>query len=188
MSVQTEINRLNEAKAAIIAAIAAKGVVVVEGEKLDAMAEKIAQIVTGVVLPELGDTAAQPSDMRKGKTLYDDEGNPVTGNLTEISEGNEVYSGMANVEGNRGARYFKVKGPYANTYATDVILKPGAIISVVNVDAHKLGTATAADVLKGRTFTAASGLLAEGTKVINTETWTLTLEDGNTVEKVVHVE
>lgn len=44
MSVQSEITRLNAAKENIIAAIAAKGVVVVEGEKLDALAGKITEI------------------------------------------------------------------------------------------------------------------------------------------------
>lgn len=119
-------------------------------------------ICKGVELPELGDTAAQPTDMRKGKTLYDDEGNPVTGTLAEIQEGTEIYSGMTAVEGTPGVRYFKVKGAYANANNTDVILRPGAIIGVSNVDAHKFGDARPEDVKKGATFTSAAGLLVEG--------------------------
>lgn len=122
----------------------------------------IDSIPQGVELPELGDTAAQPTDMRKGKTLYDDEGNPVTGTLTEIPEGTEIYSGMTAVEGTPGVRYFKVKGAYANANNTDVILRPGAIIGVSNVDAYKFGDARPEDVAKGKKFTSAAGLLAEG--------------------------
>lgn len=51
-----------------------------------------------------------------------------------------------------------------------------------------LGDAKADQVLEGVTFTSKEGLCIPGTKVINTETWTLTLEDGSTVEKVVHIE
>lgn len=42
-----EVERIEAAKAAIIAAIVAKGVVVVDGAKLDSLAEKIAEIASG---------------------------------------------------------------------------------------------------------------------------------------------
>ena len=47
MSVQTEIGRLHDAKSAIAAAIADKGVTVPDGTKLDGMAELIAGIEAG---------------------------------------------------------------------------------------------------------------------------------------------
>lgn len=80
MSIQSEIDRLNEAKAAIIAAIVAKGIVVVEGEKLDAMAEKIAQIATGVELPKLNNPGTA-GDLVEEKELINQAGNVVTGTI-----------------------------------------------------------------------------------------------------------
>ena len=38
-----------------------------------------------ITLPELGDTAAQPTDMVLGKVLYDDQGNPVIGTVKETT-------------------------------------------------------------------------------------------------------
>lgn len=159
MSIQTEIDRLNEAKAAIIAAIVAKGIVVVEGEKLDVMAEKIAQIATGVELPELGDTAAQPTDMVAGKVLYDDDGNVVTGTLYEIVEGKVVGASTDPI-----VRYNSDGSIYiaSKTANTDVLVRAGAYLRAT-APGSLFGDATADDVVKGKFFTSAAGVMVEGT-------------------------
>lgn len=47
---------------------------------------------------------------------------------------------------------------------------------------------TASDLELGKELIDQDGNIVVGTRVVNAETWTLTLEDGSTVEKVVHIE
>lgn len=115
-----------------------------------------------VALPELGDTAAQPTDMAVGKVLYDDEGNSVTGSLKENPEGSKIPSAFTAAEGDPGAKYFKLSGQYGNDANPDCILRQGATVSINNVYAPVFGTAAASDVVKGKTFTSVAGYLAEG--------------------------
>lgn len=116
----------------------------------------------GVELPDLGDTAAQASDIAYGKVLYDDKGNSVTGSLKENPEGSKIPSAFTAAEGDPGAKYFKLSGQYGNDANPDCILRQGATVSINNVYAPVFGTAAASDVVKGKTFTSVAGYLAEG--------------------------
>lgn len=71
----------------------------------------------------------------------------------------------------------------------DMILRESSNVQV-SASSHFFGSATAADVVAGKTFTSKNGIGITGTKEVpsNTETWTLTLEDGSEVTKVVYVD
>lgn len=121
-------------------------------------------ICKGVELPDLGDTAAQPTDMLAGKVLYDDKGNPVTGTLIEADQIDEALFGTSDFTfgGTPGGTTFNVKGAYAGN--TDgVVVRIGAGLGVRNAPTEFFGDAAAADVAKGKKFTSAAGLLVEGT-------------------------
>lgn len=147
-------------------------------------------ICKGVELPDLGDTAAQPTDIVAGKVLYDDNGNPVTGTLIEADEINEALFGTSDFTfgGTPGGTTFSVKGAYAGN--TDgVVVRIGAGLGVRNAPTEFFGDARPEDVAKGKKFTSAAGLLVDGTRAEPTvETWVFTLENGSTVTKEVHIE
>ena len=115
-------------------------------------------------LPELGDTAAQPTDMVVGKVLYDDEGNPVTGTLIEADEIQEKLFATSDYAfgGTPGGTVFHVSGMY-NGNLEGVVVRPGAGLGVRSAPTDFFGNAEAADVVLGKTFTSAAGLLVEGT-------------------------
>jgi hypothetical protein len=142
--------------------------------------EAIAAIETGVQLPPLDDAVrATSSDMAQGKQLYDENGNLVEGGL-------KVWTGI--VTQNTLPSYDEASGKIIlNANHTEkVIVDKGNMI--MRSYASNFGNATVNDVVKGKTFTSAAGLLSEGTLEVGTpETWTLTLEDGSIVEKVVYV-
>lgn len=118
----------------------------------------------GVTLPELGDTAAQPTDMVLGKILYDDEGNTVTGTLYEATElehklfANSDYS----FGGTPGGTVFSVAGRY-NGNTDGIVVRRGAGLGIRNAPTDFFGDATPDQVARGATFTSAAGLLVEGT-------------------------
>lgn len=115
----------------------------------------------GVELPELGDTAAQPTDIAAGKVLYDDEGNPVTGTLHEAKTFQDKFFGHSDFSfgGTPGGTTFSVAGVTKGTG----IIRPGAGVGVRNAPTDFFGDATRNQVAKGATFTSAAGLLVEGT-------------------------
>lgn len=118
----------------------------------------------GVTLPDLGDTAAQPTDIVAGKVLYDDEGNPVTGTLVVADQIDEVLFGTSDFTfgGTPGGTTFNVKGAYSGN--TDgVVVRIGAGLGVRNAPTDFFGDARPEDVAKGRKFTSAAGLLVDGT-------------------------
>lgn len=121
----------------------------------------------GVTLPDLGDTAAQPTDIVAGKVLYDDKGNPVTGTLLEANEIQEKSWATSNYSfgGTAGGTTFNVSGMYNGSSGVPdgLIVRPGAGLGVRNAPTDFFGDATAADVAKGKKFTSAAGLLVEGT-------------------------
>lgn len=127
----------------------------------------IESIPQGVELPELGDTAAQPTDMVAGKVLYDDDGNPVTGTLLEANEIQEKIWATSDYyfSGTAGGTTFHVSGMYNGSSGVPdgLIVRPGAGLGVRNAPTDFFGDATAADVAAGKTFTSAAGLLVTGT-------------------------
>ena len=123
------------------------------------VAAKIADIEgAGVELPELGDTAAQAADIVAGKVLYDDDGNPVTGELDEVLEGRTIAA--------QEFRDLSKSGDNIMTRAVmniaDVVVRKNAMFRTY-APASAFGNATADQVAKGATFTSAAGLLVEGT-------------------------
>lgn len=109
---------------------------------------------------DYGDAAA--SDVVVGKTFTSAEGLKAEGTLTEIPAGQSII-------GNQNATVLTV-GDYIVSRAeitssqedfSGVVVRPNAI-AAVRVPKEQFGDATATDVVKGKTFTSASGLLVEG--------------------------
>lgn len=125
----------------------------------------IDSIPQGVELPELGDTAAKPTDMAADKVLYDDEGNPMTGELHEIIAGERAMGPFETLHGNPGDTVFSVDAVFQKNVEAGygVIIRKGAILCPRNIPTSLFGDATADQVAKGATFTSAAGLLVEGT-------------------------
>lgn len=115
-------------------------------------------VCKGVELPDLGDTAAQPTDMVAGKVLYDDKGNPVTGTLYEVVEGK-----VAGASTDPIVRYNSDGSIYimSKTATIDALVRAGAYLRAT-APGSLFGDATDADVAKGKFFTSAAGLLVEG--------------------------
>lgn len=111
-------------------------------------------------LPELGDTAAQPSDIAYGKVLYDDEGNPVTGTLGDLlpgAEGRYIFRANARVSGDTSL-FVEAE---SLSHASPVIHRPGSTATIL-ISSEAFGKAARSQVAKGATFTSEAGLLAEG--------------------------
>lgn len=126
-------------------------------DKVNALPE--ADSSEGVVLPDLVNPAS-PQDMAAGKTLYDDDGNPVSGTLAEITSGAALSaSDNATVAGSASTG-IRIKAQRSD--GSDYILRSGAYLMAA-APANQFGDAAAADVAKGKTFTSAEGLLVEGT-------------------------
>jgi hypothetical protein len=126
-------------------------------DKVNALPE--ADSSGGVVLPDLVNPAS-PQDMAAGKTLYDDDGNPVSGTLAEITSGAALSaSDNATVAGSASTG-IRIKAQRSD--GSDYILRSGAYLMAA-APANQFGDAAAADVAKGKTFTSAEGLLVEGT-------------------------
>lgn len=119
----------------------------------------------GVELPELGDTAAKPTDMAADKILYDDQGNPVTGTLIEANEIQEKLFATSDYSfgGTPGDTVFHVSGMY-NGNLDGVIVRPGAGLGVRSAPTEFFGNAQPNQVDKGAIFTSAAGLKMEGTR------------------------
>lgn len=111
----------------------------------------------GMTLPDLGDTAAQPTDIAAGKVLYDDEGTPVTGELEELS--------MLALPADNISIGQIPDSDYIYCIANsneDCIVRSGTSIKI-NPKLNNFGDATPDKVAKGVTFTSKAGLAIPGT-------------------------
>lgn len=113
-------------------------------------------IVNGETILDLTNDTVTANDLAEGVTAHDSSGALVNGNLSEI----EVFQNSPTIT-------FKSQPPFTffRCYPTvnkDCIIRKTSK-PVVLLDGGAFGNATAADVIKGKTFTSENGLKVSGT-------------------------
>lgn len=113
-------------------------------------------IVNGETIIDLTNDTVTQSNLAEGATAHDSSGALVNGNLSEI----EVFKNNPTIT-------FKTDGPFSYfrcypTVSKDCIMRTTSKPNVL-LHATDFGNATAADVVKGKTFTSQNGLKVGGT-------------------------
>lgn len=122
------------------------------------MADKNANqvIVNGETILDLTNDNVTANDLAEGATAHDSSGALVNGNLSEI----EVF------ENNPTLKFIR-EGPFTFLKCYPIVRKDYIIRKTskpsVLLDSNNFGDATAADVIKGKTFTSENGLKVSGT-------------------------
>ena len=122
------------------------------------MADKNANqvIVNGETILDLTNDNVTANDLAEGATAHDSSGALVNGNLSEI----EVF------ENNPTLKFIR-EGPFTFLKCYPIVRKDYIIRKTskpsVLLDSNNFGDATAADVIKGKTFTSENGLKITGT-------------------------
>lgn len=129
------------------------------------------KVVFGAVsIMDITDSTVSPEKLVEGETAYDKSGEKITGNIPSRSS-NDLTASGATVSAPAG--YYKQAASKSVATATQAT-------PTITVDANGLITASA---------TQSAGYVASGTKSatkqLTVETWTLELESGSTIEKVV---
>ena len=113
-------------------------------------------IVNGETILDLTNDTVTANDLAEGVTAHDSSGALVNGNLSEI----EVF------ENNPTLKFIR-EGPFTFLKCYPIVRKDYIIRKTskpsVLLDSNNFGDATAADVIKGKTFTSENGLKITGT-------------------------
>lgn len=113
-------------------------------------------IVNGETILDLTNDNVTANDLAEGATAHDSSGALVNGNLSEI----EVF------ENNPTLKFIR-EGPFTFLKCYPIVRKDYIIRKTskpsVLLDSNNFGDATAADVIKGKTFTSENGLKITGT-------------------------
>lgn len=121
------------------------------------MAKTVNQvIINGETVLDLTNDTVTANDLAEGVTAHDSSGALVNGNLSEI----EVF------ENNPTLKFIR-EGPFTFLKCYPIVKKDCIIRKTskpsVLLDSNNFGDATAADVIKGKTFTSENGLKITGT-------------------------
>ena len=166
MSIQTEIERLNEAKLQLKAAIEAKGVTVESTITLDGYPE----LVEDIPADPSGDATATANDILGGKTAYV-KGEKITGAIPRYTVDRTIQTDDIRQD---GVQFLKL--------VSDPVGTPGWCLQgeqakmMMFTKLSNLGDATAEDVAAGKTFTSAAGLRVTGTAQVSPQPETVTVE------------
>ena len=113
-------------------------------------------IINGETVLDLTNDTVTANDLAEGVTAHDSSGALVNGNLSEI----EVF------ENNPTLKFIR-EGPFTFLKCYPIVRKDCIIRKTskpsVLLDSNNFGDATAADVIKGKTFTSENGLKITGT-------------------------
>lgn len=142
------------------------------------------QKIIGTYIPlNTSDATATANDIVASKTAYVD-GNKITGLVREVQADTQYYeeatiNDTATGKTGRGLNtgYSQTVGIRAQLQHPDYLIRQNAYVSIY-APSSDFGNATAADVVKGKTFTSSAGLKTTGTyEPLDTSDATATAED-----------